>query len=113
MHCKMLTFWRGLVLTHFDWQDTASSIWAFAQLNHQPSKEFAQGVAYYTLRHWAQMKASDIVKTLAALISVGGCPIASWQLLLSKFAELPVAGLSETDLQQVYQTFLLLKSKGE
>ena len=94
-------------------QDTASSIWAFAQLNHQPSKEFAQGVAFYTLRHWAQMKAGDIVKTLAALVLVGGCPVASWQQLLLRFAGLSTAGLPESDLQQIYQTYLLLKAKGK
>ena len=58
------------------------------------------------------MKASDIVKTLAALALVGGCPTASWQQLLVRLAALSLTGLSESDLQQVFQTYLLLKSKG-
>lgn len=58
------------------------------------------------------MKTGDIIKTLAALALVGGCPAASWQQLLLRLAALPLTGLSEADLQQVFQTYLLLKSKG-
>ena len=58
------------------------------------------------------MKASDIVKTLAALALMGGCPAAAWQQLLMRLAGMPLTGLSESDLQQVFQTYLLLKSRG-
>ena len=59
------------------------------------------------------MKAGDVVKTLAALALLGGCPVASWQLLLSKLSTMPASGFSEADLQQIFQIYLLLKAKGE
>lgn len=90
----------------------ANSIWAFAQLNHQSSSELTHAVSYFILRHWQHMKAGDAVKALAALALLGGCPSTTWQLLLAKLASLPVSGLSQHELQQIFQMHLLLKAGG-
>ena len=94
-------------------QDMANSIWAFAQLNHQTSNDLIQAVPFFILRHWQQVKVGDAVKALAALAQLGGCPGTTWQLLLAKLGTVPVSGLSQSDMKQIFQMVLLLRSKGE
>ena len=83
-----------------------------AQLNHQPGKEMLQGVAFYALRHWPQMKAGEAVRTLGALSQLGGLPAATWEPLLAKLGGMNVSSFQEADLQQIYQISRLVQASG-
>jgi hypothetical protein len=110
--CKSLDFlvpsavWeRGCAV-----QDTSNAIWAMAKLNHHPGKDMLQGVAFYAIRHWPQMKPSEVVKTLGALAQLSGCPAATWEPLLAKLSAMNVSSFPAADLQQIYQMYLLMKA---
>jgi len=94
-------------------QDTSNAIWAMAQLNHHPGKEMLQGVAYYALRHWPQMKAPEAVRILGALAQLCGCPAATWEALLAKLGAMKVSSFQEADLQQIYQMHCLVTASRE